>query len=225
MPQIVVLLVEGKRANENSVANALEKAGFRVVLTPTGKAALTEVKSNKPNLVIFNASMMRSNGARSCRRLRHTVGTVPIIHIRSAGWPEETEAGADVYLERPFTPRKLLNRIKALLPPDYSKEEIVRCGNLIYYRTKGSVEVVGKGESRLTPKLAELLEEFVRHPNETITRRQLMQNVWHTDYVGDTRTLDVHIRWIRELIEQDPAYPRRLQTVRGRGYIFLANQS
>ncbi|KAA3661274.1 MAG: DNA-binding response regulator [Chloroflexi bacterium] len=149
---------------------------------------------------------------------------MPIIHIRTEGWPEEQEAEADVYLERPFTPRKLFNRIKALLPPDYGKEEIVRCGDLTYYRTKRSVEVVGKGESRLTPKLALLLEEFVRHPNEIITRRQLMQNVWQTDYVGDTRTLDVHIRWIRELIEQDPAYPRRLQTVRGRGYIFLANQ-
>lgn len=224
MLQIVVLLVEGNRASENSVAHALEKAGFCVVLVPTGKAALAEVKTNKPNLVIFNASMMRSNGARSCRRLRHSIGTIPIIHIRTEGWPEEQEAEADVYLERPFTPRKLFNRIKALLPPDYGKEEIVRCGDLTYYRTKRSVEVVGKGESRLTPKLALLLEEFVRHPNEIITRRQLMQNVWQTDYVGDTRTLDVHIRWIRELIEQDPAYPRRLQTVRGRGYIFLANQ-
>ena len=224
MPQNVVLLVEGKRASDNSVVPALKKAGFRVVLVPTGKAALAEVKSNTFNLVIFNASMMRSNGARSCRRLRHVVGNVPIIHIRAAGWHEEVEAEADVYLERPFTPRKLYNRIKALLPPDLSKEEIVRCGDLVYYRTKRSVQVLGKGESRLTPKLAQLLEEFVRHPNEIVTRRQLMLNVWHTDYVGDTRTLDVHIRWIRELIEKDPAYPQRLQTVRGRGYIFLANQ-
>lgn len=224
MPQIVVLLVEGKRANGNSVAYPLEKVGFEVVIVHTGKTALAVVKSRKPNLVVFNASMMRSNGARSCSRLRRAVGAVPIIHIRPEGWPEEVEADADVYLERPFTPRKLLNRIKALLPPDFSKEEIVRCGDLTYYRTKRSVEVVGKGESRLTPKLAQLLEEFVRHPNEIVTRKQLMQNVWHTDYVGDTRTLDVHIRWIRELIEQDPAYPRRLQTVRGRGYIFLANQ-
>lgn len=221
MSDVVVLLVEGKRAGNNSVAFALEKAGFAVITVNTGKAALAETKSRLPDLVIFNAAMMRSTGARSCSRLRRAVGTVPIIHIRAEGWPEELEAGADVYLERPFTPRKLLNRMKALLPPDISKEEIIRCGDITFYKTKRSVNVVGKGESRLTPKLAHLLEEFVRYPNEVISRRQLMQNVWHTDYIGDTRTLDVHIRWIRELIEMDPAIPRRLQTVRGRGYIFL----
>lgn len=199
----------------------MEKAGFNVVLVGTGKEALSAAKLRLPALVIFNASMMRSNGTRSCSRIRRAVGEVPIIHIRAEGEIEELEAGADVYLERPFTPRKLLNRMKALLPPDLSKEEIVHYGNIIYYRTKGSVYVEGKGESRLTPKLALLLEEFLRHPNEVVTRKQLMQNVWKTDYIGDTRTLDVHIRWVRELIELDPAFPRRLQTVRGKGYILL----
>jgi DNA-binding response OmpR family regulator len=72
----------------------------------------------------------------------------------------------------------------------------------------------------LTPKQAQLLEEFVRYPNQVVSRRQLMQNVWRTDYIGDTRTLDVHIRWVREIIEEDPAQPKLLRTVRGKGYIF-----
>ena len=127
---------------------------------------------------------------------------------------------ADVYLQLPFTPRKLLNRVRALLPVDQVKEEIVRYGSISLYRTKRSVEVNGQGESLLTPKLADLLEEFIRHPNEVVTRRQLMIDVWKTDYIGDTRTLDVHIRWMRELIEEDPAKPTLLKTVRGKGYIF-----
>ena len=87
------------------------------------------------------------------------------------------------------------------------------------YRSKRAVDVKEKGEQRLTPKLAQLLEEFLRHPNELVSRRQLMQNVWHTDYVGDTRTLDVHVRWVRECIENDPSNPVLLRTIRGKGFI------
>ena len=77
----------------------------------------------------------------------------------------------------------------------------------------------GQGEQRLTPKLAALLEEFLRHAGVLVTRRQFMHDVWHTDYIGDTRTLDVHIRWVRELIEEDPSDPRLLKTVRGQGFV------
>ena len=133
---------------------------------------------------------------------------------------EDPAAEADVYLEHPYTARKLLNRVRALLPADDINGEVVRCGPITLYLSKPSVEVPGKSECRLTPKLANLLEEFVRHPNEIISRRQLMQNVWNTDYIGDTRTLDVHIRWMREIIEVDPAKPELLKTVRGKGYVF-----
>ena len=164
---------------------------------------------------------MRSSGARSCLRLRRALPETPIIHTRLMGEPEDHSAEADVYLEHPFTARKLLNRIRALLPADGHQDEVVRYGELIVYVSKPSVEVAGRGEKRLTPKLMQLLQEFLRHPNETVTRRQLMQNVWKTDYVGDTRTLDVHIRWIRELIEVNPASPQLLRTIRGQGYVLL----
>ncbi len=220
MPEFVILLVENKRAYESSVAAALERADYRVKVAHTGKDALLVAKSALPHLIIFNAASMRSNGSRNCKRLRRVVGDLPIIHVRASTQPEDVSAGATVYLQRPFTSRKLINRVKALLPADYTKEEIVRCGEITYYRGKRSVSVESKGENRLTPKLAALLEEFLFHPNEIITRRQLMQNVWQTDYIGDTRTLDVHMRWIRELIEEDPAEPTLLRTVRKEGYIF-----
>ena len=106
-----------------------------------------------------------------------------------------------------------------MLPVDLNQEEIIRFGGILFYRSKRAVETEDKGEQRLTPKLALLLEEFLRHPNQLVSRRQLMRNVWHTDYVGDTRTLDVHVRWVRECIEEDPSNPIFLRTIRGKGFI------
>jgi two-component system phosphate regulon response regulator PhoB len=129
-------------------------------------------------------------------------------------------AGADSYLVKPFTSRKVLNRVRMLLPTQQGDGEVVRAGQITLYRAKPSVDVGGDGEVRLTPKQANLLELFLRHPNRVLSRRKLMQEVWQTDYVGDTRTLDVHIRWVREAIEADPGNPQCITTVRGVGYIF-----
>ncbi|MCA9873463.1 MAG: response regulator transcription factor [Anaerolineales bacterium] len=214
-----LLLVEGRGIGSQTLSEALQKAGYHLKVVHTGKAALQWGEEHQPDLVVFDAASMRSNGARSCRRLRRALDDTPIIHTRPAGEAEDRSAEADVYLEHPFTSRKLLNRIHALLPADDNDDQTVRCGELTLYLSKPSVEVSGQGEKRLTPKLTQLLQEFISHPNEIVSRRQLMQNVWKTDYVGDTRTLDVHIRWMRELIEEDPASPKLLRTVRGQGYI------
>lgn len=221
MQEAVILLVEGKRAGGDSMAPALAKAGYELKVVHTGAAAYSLVQECQPDLVIFDASAMRSNGSRSCRRLRRELGDdTPIIHSRASGQEEDHTAEANVYLMHPYTPRKLLNRVRALLPADEINGEVVYCGNIKLYISKPSVVVAGQSERRLTPKLARLLEEFIRQPGEIISRRQLMQNVWKTDYIGDTRTLDVHIRWMREIIEADPAKPQLLKTVRGKGYIF-----
>lgn len=215
-----LLLVEGRGIGPQSLAEALEKAGYQLTVRHTGKAALDWSRQNHPDLIVFDAASMRSKGTRSCLRLRRALGDdIPIIHTRLNGQPEDSSAEADVYLAHPFTPRKLLNRIRSLLPADDCHEEVVRYGRLTLYPSKPSVEVNGQGEKPLTPKLMQLLQEFIRHPNEVVSRRQLMQNVWKTNYIGDTRTLDVHIRWTRELIEENPAQPKLLLTVRGRGYI------
>ncbi len=220
----VILLIEGT-PNHNSFTPALEKVGYQLESFHTGVNALNWAVNNAPDIIVFDAASMRSSGTRSCRRLRRALGDVPIIHCRAQGEKEDVSAEADVYLVQPFTPRKLLNRIRALLPADGMVEEVIRCGCITLYREKRSVEVNGQGEQALTPKQAQLLEEFVRFPNQVVSRRQLMQDVWKTDYIGDTRTLDVHIRWVREIIERDPAKPRLLRTVRGKGYIFNMLQS
>ncbi|MBK7895257.1 MAG: response regulator transcription factor [Candidatus Promineifilaceae bacterium] len=218
MQKAVILLVEGKRAGQNTVLLALEKAGHTIKLCHTGSIAIKTLKEFEPHLIIFNAASMRTNGSRTCRRLKKNREDLPIIHVRAAGEFQDDEAEADIYLEQPFTPRKLLNRVKDLLPIDHAVEETVQYGHISLYLSKKSVDA-GQGESRLTPKLAHLLEQFMRHPHQVLTRRQLMQEVWKTDYIGDTRTLDVHIRWVREYIEQNPARPKYLKTVRGKGYI------
>lgn len=215
----LILLVEGLSAGRDSLAAMLAKASYDILIVHSGAEALEWLADHTPALIIFDASSMRSNGVRNCRRLRRAAEHTPIIHSRSAGEEEDRAAGADVYLERPFSPRKLLNRVRALLPADVHKEEIVRYGCITLFRNKRSVDVVGKGEFALTPKLAALLEMFMRHPNELLTRPQLMLSVWQTDFIGDTRTLDVHIRWVRECIEVDPSNPQLLATVRGHGYM------
>jgi DNA-binding response OmpR family regulator len=144
----------------------------------------------------------------------------PIIHARAAGTERDNTAEADVYLERPFSPRKLLNRVRALLPSDGNTEEIIRYGYLTFFRNKQSVDVAGRGEYSLTPKLAALLEIFIRHCDELVSREKLMLDIWDTTFLDDTRTLDVHVSWIRQRIELKPGAPTILRTVRGKGYIF-----
>ncbi|MFZ0548453.1 MAG: response regulator transcription factor [Candidatus Promineifilaceae bacterium] len=220
MREATVLLIEGKRAGNNTLSTSLAKEGLHLCIFNTGNAAYTWAAKHAVEIVVFDASTMRSNGVRSCRRLRSVLPDTPIIHCREEGELEDRSAEADIYLERPFTARKVLNRIRTLLPTDDWKEEIARAGDLTFYPTKRSIDVNGQGEQRLTPKLASLLNVFLRNPNEILPREMLMRDVWDTDFMGDTRTLDVHIRWVREVIEKDPANPVLLKTVRGKGYIF-----
>ncbi len=218
MGQATILLLEGQRTGNGGAIHALQKADHRVVSFHTGTKAVTYLEENSPQLIIVNAATMRSNGARICRRFRKIKPNIPLIHIRAEDEAEDKSVQADVYLQLPFTPRKLMNRVKSLLPADVLTEEVVRYGPILFFKTKRAVDVAHRGETKLTPKLAQLLEAFLRHPNELVTRKQLMIEVWKTEYVGDTRTLDVHVRWVREVLEEDPANPKLLLTVRGQGY-------
>jgi len=220
MREAKLLLVAGRGSGTKVLVSALEREGLLVTVFHTGSEALSWAVGERPEVVVFDASSMRSSGFRICKRVRKALPLTPLIYCSDSGQVEDRTIGADVYLTQPFTARKIINRIRALLPADDMKEEIVRAGQLTFYPSKRSVDISGYGEKRLTPKLANLLEEFLRHPNEVLDRNWLMQTVWKTNYFGDTRTLDVHIRWIREVIEENPARPRLLKTVRGMGYIF-----
>ncbi|MFW6069031.1 MAG: response regulator transcription factor [Chloroflexota bacterium] len=217
-PQI--MLVEGGETGEESLEAALVKEGYQVHVFHSTRKAAEWVGKQRPDLLIFDAASMGANESGGCRQLRNLLGDTPIIHTRSMGASRDDGAKADVYLVHPFTSRKVLNRVRALLPSDQYSQELIRAGELTLFLGKPSVSVRESGERRLTPKQAKLLEVFLRHPNQVLDRRQLMQDVWDTDYIGDTRTLDVHIRWLREAIEEDPSLPKRIITVRGVGYIF-----
>jgi DNA-binding response OmpR family regulator len=216
-----ILLVEGKRAGDNSLALALGKVDhYHLVVVNSGGEAVQWVQEHAPDLVIYDSSFLRTGFARTCRRLKRALGDRALIHVRLASQAENRAVNADVYLVQPFTARKLLNRVRSLLPADDLEEEIVRSGELTVYLSKRSVDVAGQGERRMTPKLTALLVQFLRQPGRTLSRSELMHSVWNTDYVGDTRTLDVHVRWVRELIESNPANPQLLRTVRGVGYVY-----
>jgi DNA-binding response OmpR family regulator len=149
--------------------------------------------------------------------LKRADGTVPILWVLDEGQSVSKEGIADLSLQRPFTSRKLLNRVRKLLPS--KKSETLTAGDIVFDPRSRQVRK-GDRQLRLTPKQAALLEELMRHAPEVLSRRFLMKNVWKTDYLGDTRTLDVHIRWVREAIEDNPSAPKYVQTVRGVGYRF-----
>ena len=213
-----ILLLHGQRADVEPLAPILERAAVPVKTARTGAAAIA---FGEPALVVFDTRAMRSSGTRTCRRLRRTWPKVPIIHCRLAGVKLDESAEATLYLEEPFTPRILLNRIKKLLPVSDTAEEAMRFGEIVVFTRKRTIRVGDEDEQPITPKLLRLLLVLLETPGEVVTRGELIQRVWNTTYLGDTRTLDVHIRWLRELVEENASQPERLQTVRGVGYRFL----
>jgi DNA-binding response OmpR family regulator len=220
MSEEIILLVEraGGKKKEETFGAALERKGFKVVVAQTGRQALDFAERVGPALIVLNAASLGTNGLRICRLIRASHSEVPVIHILPKGEKAALESSpAEALLELPFTPRKLINSIKRLLPG--ARKEVTQVGPIRLALDARIVQAYGR-EQRLTPKTASLLEVFLRHPGETLDRSFLMRQVWDTDYVGDTRTLDVHVRWMREAIEPDPRSPRHILTVRGVGYRF-----
>jgi DNA-binding response OmpR family regulator len=195
----------------------LERQGFKVLRALNGKQAMAYVKDTGPSLAVIDPSSLRINGARLSHMLKRAADSVPILWVLDEGTTVSEDGVADLCLERPFSTRKLLNRVHKLLPE--AGNIILSAGDVVFDVSKREVRK-GDRSLRLTPKQAKLLEALMRHANEVLSRRYLMKHVWNTDYLGDTRTLDVHIRWVREAIEDDPSSPKFVHTVRGVGYRF-----
>jgi len=208
-----ILVIGRIRADQSSFMAALEKR-YEVLMTASGKQALVIAQQHKPQVVVLDAISLRTPGARICQDLRRGL-EIPIIHLHP-GPKDSADSAADVVLFQPFTSRKLINCIERLLPPS-DENGVITCGPFSIDIMRRVLTANGQ-ETQLTPKLAVLVEMFLRHPGETLDRKTLMQQVWHTDYMGDTRTLDVHVRWIRQAIEPEPGEPRYLKTIRGVGY-------
>ncbi len=210
-----ILWVEGTRTDSSSFVPSLRKKEFLVELVPTGSAALARLVEIDPDLVVVNAASLRSSGKRICNEIRSQSARMPIVLIVS---PEHSVTGitaANVVLELPFTSRKLLNRITPLLPGD--GKNILHVGYIRLDLELQRVRCKGR-EARLTPRMTHLLHVLLLHAGEAVERQKLFSEVWETQYTGDTRTLDVHISWLREALEEDPRQPQFLKTIRGVGY-------
>jgi DNA-binding response OmpR family regulator len=187
-----------------------------------GKQAVARAKEATPALAVIDPSSLRINGARLSQMLRRAVDSIHILWVLDTGASVSEDGVADLTLERPITARKLLNRVRKLLPKPGT--QILWAGNFAFDVENREVSRAGR-KQRVTPKQAKLLEALMRNPSQVLSRRYLMKHVWNTDYLGDTRTLDVHIRWVREAIEDNPSAPRYLHTVRGVGYRFESPES
>jgi DNA-binding response OmpR family regulator len=210
-----ILLIQGGLGD--SVQPALERSGYRVIWVRTAKYALERVGADAPALVIIDVPSLRVGVDRLCQAIKR-VRQVPVLLIGDEDDDgSESNECADAYLPRPLQLKRLLARVEKLMPEGQSIE--FRCGDIVFRPNDGIVRK-RNDEHYLNPKLSKLLMTFMQRQGEVIPRKFLMQHIWETTYMGDTRTLDVHIRWLREAIEDDPSEPGYLRTVRGQGYRF-----
>jgi two-component system OmpR family response regulator len=229
-----VLIVEDDRTLLDVLKYNLNKEGYQVLTAADGTQAVETARSKKPDLVILDVMLPKMDGYEVCRILRGEM-TVPILMLTAK--TEEIdkvvglELGADDYMTKPFSMRELLARVRAMLrrAEMMKKEAMVsertpppfRVGDLEIDTSRRRVSRAGVIMDLSRTEFA-LLEFLARNQGQVFSRDHLLERVWGYDYAGDTRTVDVHIRWLRQKIEVDPAHPQHLLTVRGVGYKFEA---
>ena len=214
MKKTTLLVIEGRHAEIPSFANDLQKKGFDIRSFQNGSQAVSKLKQINPAMVVINAASLRSTGIRICLSLRKKDPKLPIILILEKEKPVDKEL-ADSVLALPFTVQKLVNRVKALMPGDGNN--MISAGPIRLDIEHRRVKCLGKS-TKLTPRLITLLNILMDKHGEVVEREALFKKVWETNYTGDTRTLDVHISWLRRAIELDPDNPKFLKTIRGIGY-------
>jgi two-component system response regulator RegX3 len=221
-----VLVVEDEESFSDALSYMLRKEGFEVAVAPTGPAALTSFERTGADLVLLDLMLPGLPGTEVCRELRAR-SNVPVIMLTAKDSEVDKvvglELGADDYVTKPFSSRELVARIRAVLRRRGEVEELtpsVLEGGPVRMDVDRHVVSVRSDQVQLPLKEFELLEVLLRNAGRVLTRIQLIDRVWGADYVGDTKTLDVHIKRLRAKIEPDPANPRHIVTVRGLGYKF-----
>ena len=221
-----ILVVDDEPTLRETLAEALEADGYRVVTAADGREALAQFREHRPELVVLDLMLPELSGIEVCRIIRQESG-VPILMLTAKSSELDKvlglELGADDYVTKPFSLRELSARIRALLrrteQPSTEGPTTVSLGDL-------TVDLAGHRLLRdgapvpAKPKVFELLAFLLRHPGQVFSRDQLLEQVWGYEYAGETRTVDVHVHWLRSAIEPDPAAPAFVQTVRGVGYVF-----
>lgn len=218
-----VLVVDDEESYSDALGYLLRKEGYDVAIAATGPEALAEFERHGADIVLLDLMLPGIPGTEVCRQLRAT-STVPVIMVSAKDDEVDKvvglELGADDYITKPYSPRELLARIRAVLrrgqEPDLAPL-VLEAGGIRMDVERHLVTVNG-AEQRLPLKEFELLEFFLRNPGRVLTRGQLIDRIWGADYVGDTKTLDVHVKRLRAKIEIEPSEPTQLITVRGLGY-------
>jgi two-component system response regulator RegX3 len=221
-----VLVVEDEESFSDALAYMLRKEGFEVVVCLTGPEALDAFDRNGADLVLLDLMLPGLPGTEVCRTLRQR-SNVPVIMLTAKDTEVDKvvglELGADDYVTKPFSTRELVARIRAVLRRQGDTEDLplatMEAGPVRMDVDRHVVSVRGD-QVQLPLKEFELLEVLLRNADRVLTRMQLIDRVWGVDYVGDTKTLDVHVKRLRAKIEEDPASPRHIVTVRGLGYKF-----
>ena len=221
-----ILVVEDEPTLRETLAEALETEGFRVTTAADGAAALSLFRAEPPDLVLLDLMLPELSGLEVTRVIR-AESSVPIVMLTARGAEVDKvvglELGADDYVTKPFSLRELTARIRAI----FRRGESLVSGQLPPTVELGPVRVDVAGhrilreghEVPVKPKVFELLSFLLRHPGQVMSRDQLLEHVWGYDYGGETRTVDVHVHWLRAAIEVDPANPLLVQTIRGVGYV------
>jgi two-component system, OmpR family, response regulator RegX3 len=224
---LTVLVVEDEESFVEALMIGLKREGFRVHVAKDGVTALEMFDVVQPDLVLLDVMLPRMSGIDVCRQMR-TRSSVPIIMVTAKGAEIDTvvglEVGADDYVTKPYRLRELVARMRAVLrraPRDHASAErsteALEVGDVRVDPERHEVRVRGE-EVRLPLKEFELLTLLIENAGRVLTRDTLIDRVWGTDYVGDTKTLDVHVKRLRSRIEDDPSNPTRIVTIRGLGY-------
>lgn len=229
-----VLVVDDEKNILELISFALQKEGYHVLTATDGEEALRTAKEDVPDLIILDVMLPGQDGFEVCKLIRSTtvISNIPIIMLSARTDVVDRvlglEFGADDYLTKPFSPRELATRVKANLRRSNgminstglgTKAKEIKHNALIILPEKYEVYIDGK-RVNLSPKEFEILLLLATHPGRVFSREALLERLWGFDLIRETRTVDVHIRYLRQKIEPDPAHPIYIETVRGVGYRF-----